>query len=88
MAQMMSNDAAEWGRELKASELQIKTVVILSRDGLRGVTAWVTNTSGVFAHFTMGEIKTTLALMKVAEHDTLIDDTLEPVRVFEYKGEI
>jgi hypothetical protein len=61
--------------------------VILSRDGLRGVTAWVTNTEGRFAHFSMGEIHTTLALMKL-DDGTLIDDTLEPVRVFEYKGEV
>jgi hypothetical protein len=87
MAQMMSNDAAEWGRELKASELERKTVVILSRDGLRGVTAWVTNTEGVFFHFTMGVLNTTLALMKL-DDDTLIDDTLERVRVFKYEGEV
>jgi hypothetical protein len=87
MAHLTANDREEWGRELKASELQVKTIVILSRDGLRGITAWVTETEGAFVHFHMGKVNTTLALMKV-DNGALIDDTLEPVRVFEYKGEV
>jgi len=81
------NPKDEMGRELKASELQVKTVVILSRDGLRGVTAWVSMVGADFAAFEMGEIKTTLILRRLAD-ETLVDDTDRQVRVFEYLGEV
>ena len=87
MARMMTKDEAEWGRELWANDLTIKTVVILSRDGLTGVTAWVTLVGIDFATFTMGVIKTTLILRRLAD-GTMVDDTQKQVRVFEYEGEV
>jgi hypothetical protein len=82
-----TRDEAEWGRKLKASELEVRTVVILSRDGLFGVTAWVkaVNHDGVL--FLANAIRTHLLLQRLAD-ETLVDDTGKQVRVFEYKGEV
>ena len=81
------SNAEEMGRELKASELQDGTVVILSRDGLTGFTAWVELRILDIVVFGMGEIKTTLILRRLAD-ETLIDDTQKQVHVFEYLGEV
>jgi hypothetical protein len=48
----------EIGRELKASELQVETVVLLSRDGLSFVSSWVTVVDAEFVFFVLGKIKT------------------------------
>jgi len=78
----------EVGRELVASELREKTVVVLSRpDSDVAVTAWVSCIDPEFVAFTMGVTRTTF-LGKRQLGGIIVDDTGVRVHVFEYLGEV
>jgi|HubBroStandDraft_6_1064221.scaffolds.fasta_scaffold426605_3 hypothetical protein len=78
----------ELGRELKPSELRLRTVVVVGReDRATMYTAWVHSVGDDYVALLAGEIATVF-LAKRRPDDTLVDDTGKRVMVFEYLGEI
>jgi hypothetical protein len=74
----------EIGRELKASELEPRTVVVLLKEGRRtAATMWVLECRRNAVIFLAAEVKTGLMLYR--DGDELRDDTA-PMRVFQYLG--
>ena len=79
----------EIGRELKASELKLKTIVVIRREDRPGmaVTGWVRELGQDFVIFYSGAIKTKL-LTYLREDGELVDDTGKRIIVNEYLGEV
>jgi hypothetical protein len=78
----------ELGRELTATELCERTVVIVGREDRNAMyTAWVYRIGVDFVAFKAGEIATIFVAMR-APDDKLTDDTGKRVHVFEYLGEL
>lgn len=77
----------EVGRELKANELNVKTIVCIRReDRPITLTAWVSELGQDFVTFYSGAIKTTF-LTFLREDGELVDDTGKRIIVNEYLGE-
>jgi hypothetical protein len=73
----------EIGRELKASELVPKTVVVVGRvDRPMMITTWVSAVGVDYVTFYQGETRTTLIVRRLPD-DTLADDTGARILVFE-----
>jgi hypothetical protein len=87
MAHPTPNRPPEWGRELLAHELQVKTVVIFSRDGFTAFSAWVREVCGEFVALKMGVISTMLILRRLPD-GTLVDDTNKQIHIYEYVGKV
>ena len=79
--------ANEVGRELKANELKLKTVVVLHKAGRPLVTMWVLRVGADYVMFGAGEINMTL-IAKRNPDGTLEDDTPAQIHVYEYLGEV
>ena len=78
----------EIGRELKANELKVRTVVVLGRED-RDVhyTTWVTEIGGDSVVFYSGVSKTYF-IAYLREDGQLVDDTGKRIIVNEYLGAI
>lgn len=78
----------EIGRELKASELTPRTVVVIVTPG-RGVmmTMWVLSLSEKLVEFYSGELKWTV-LNFIEPDGSIRDDQGRVVHVYEYLGEV
>jgi hypothetical protein len=92
MARMMSLTMTfsnpEMGRELLASELVVKTVVIVGReDRPHCFTVWVWKVDELFVAFRAGEIGNVFIAFR-RDDGTLMDDTGQRIRVWEYLGEV
>ena len=74
----------EVGRELKASELQEKTVVFITKEGRNSaMTAWVKDVGDCGVVFYVGELRLYLVVARIG--DELHDDTAR-LHVFQYFG--
>jgi hypothetical protein len=80
--------SAEMGRELRASELKEKTVVLIGHDTCKAyATVWVEMVDKRFVAFRMGELNTTFFAFRNPD-DTLRDDSGKHIRVYEFLGEV
>jgi len=79
----------EIGRELKANELKVETVVVLSREDRPSLayTAWVDGIGQDGVSFWSGIAKTQFIAF-LREDGELVDDTGKRIIVNEYLGEI
>jgi hypothetical protein len=78
----------EMGRELRADELVVATVVVIAReDRPVAVTTWVREIGDDFVVFYHGEVKTAFIVMRNPD-GTLSDDTGQRIHVWEYLGEV
>ncbi len=77
----------ERGRELKASELRMRTVYVLEKADHPLVTMWHTGGAGAMVEFYSGLQRLHLWL-RVAPDGTLVDDSGAQIHVYEYLGEI
>jgi hypothetical protein len=76
----------EIGRELKASELVTRQVVVITKEGRDSfITAWVKDVCSIGVAFYAGELN--LYLIAYREGDELHDEQAR-LHVFEYKGKI
>jgi hypothetical protein len=81
---------SEVGRELKASELQVKTVVWVTKQGRDAmVTMWVREVGPTFVRLYAGATKTFLLLVRAGpDRDEVEDDDHIPMTLYEYLGDI
>jgi hypothetical protein len=82
---------SEIGRELKANELKVKTVVVLMAERSRWVyTAWVYELGQDFVIFSyeIGPGTKVKFVAHLREDGTLADDAARKITVHEYLGEI
>ena len=79
----------EVGRRLRVDELVPKTVVIIDREDspLWAFTAWVVSVEENMVAFGMGEVRTTLLVLRHPD-GSLTDETGNHIRVWEYLGEV
>lgn len=78
----------EIGRELKASELKPRTVVVLEKPGRPRATVWVVQVRKRFVHFRAGVTQMELFLRRTGpDLEGLADEEL-PMKVYEYLGEV
>jgi hypothetical protein len=80
----------EVGRELKVSELQPRTVVVLWKEGRPAMaTVWVVKVGANFVQFAAGKIRMEfIALRCGPELEQIIDDDKVPMKIFEYLGAV
>lgn len=79
---------SEMGRELKANELTVKMVVIISReDRPVKITTWVREVGQDYVMFYSGEVKTAF-ITYIREDGELIDDTGKRIIVNEFLGKV
>ena len=76
----------EVGRELKVSELKLKTVVVIWKQGRPPATLWVIQIAESFVHFFAGEANINFLAKRAGEGIT--DDDGLPMKVFEYLGKV
>jgi hypothetical protein len=80
----MEPNHPEVGRELLASQLLPRTIVVLGRDEDPVLlTTWVHRVGQDFVSFRMGDINITLVAMRQPD-DTLRDDRGQRIRVWEF----
>jgi hypothetical protein len=78
----------EIGRELLASELKPKTIVVLERPDTAIVTMWVAEVTPQYVIFLAGVTQTCFLAQRAGPHlEQITDDTGRMLRVFEYLGE-
>jgi hypothetical protein len=77
----------EIGRELKANELKVKTIVVLSKVGRPSATYWVSGIGQDYVMFYAGLLNMTL-IAYLREDGTLADDSGIQLHVYEYLGEV
>ena len=78
----------EIGRELKASELKVRTVVVVKPPGNKPyITVWVYEVSPKWVEFRAGELHWHI-LNFIMEDGTIVDNRGREVHVYEYLGEI
>lgn len=78
----------EIGRELKANELKVKTVVVVSReDNPSAYTTWVREIGQDCVVFWSG-VANTYFIVYLREDGELVDDTGKRIIVNEYLGEV
>ena len=82
----MSN---EIGRELKVSELQPRTIVLLHKEGRNAmVTMWVVAVGDVYVHFRAGAVHTEFFAERCGPTlEQITDDDHIPMKMFEYLGQ-
>ena len=82
----MTHSNPEVGRELLASDLEPRTVVVMvaSWCPTDGITAWVTQVSSWHAMFYVGQLNARCILLRTPD-ERLTDDTGRQVHVFEYR---
>jgi hypothetical protein len=79
----------EIGRELKASELVPRTVVILEKPGHPFVTWWVLHVFPDYVVFTSGVLRGYFVAHRTGpDLEEITDDTGRPMKVYEYLGEV
>lgn len=79
---------SEQGRELKASELKVRTVVLVKPpEKAVMITLWVVAVTEKLVEFRAGEINWHI-LNFVALDGTIVDDCGRQVHVFEYLGAV
>lgn len=81
-------DHPEVGRELKVSELKVRTIVVLQKPGRNVLTTmWVADILPGSVCFRAGEIRTTfIATRTGTDLEQITDDTGVPMKVYEYLG--
>jgi hypothetical protein len=85
----MSEVAEEAGRELKVSELEIKTVVVVGRPDKALATLWVRDIWEDSVIFWAGSMKMYFIAHRVGpELEQLADDAGTAVKVYEYLGKV
>jgi hypothetical protein len=80
----MKPDHPEVGRELKASELQVGSIVVLVKTGRPGFTVWVREVAEHYVHFTAGEIRTEFLAKRVG--DRVTDDANSELTMYQFLG--
>jgi hypothetical protein len=80
---------SEVGRELRVSELQPRTIVLLHKVGKDvAATMWVIDVGDLCVHFRAGALNIEfLALRCGADLEEICDDTHTRLKIFEYLGE-
>jgi len=85
----------EVGRELKVSELQTHTVVVLQKHPppCPLTTVWVMGVHDSFVHFAMGRVgpnntQVNFIARRTGENNDYIRDDEMPMKIYEYLGEI
>jgi hypothetical protein len=83
---VISGASSEIGRELKVSELKLKTVVVLHKPERPFITAWVVAIDDRFVCFALNKIG--MGFLAQRQGDGIIEDTGTAIQIFEYLGEI
>ncbi len=79
----------EVGRELKASELKRRTVVVVEKPDSGMATFWVVDVGDVYVHLRAGVVGVELFLMRCGKDlERVTDDSHAVMTIYEYLGEV
>jgi hypothetical protein len=80
----MKPNHPEIGHQLKAGELQVGSIVVLTKPGRPAVTVWVREVTEHYVHFTAAEIHTEFLATRIG--DRVTDDVGSDLAMFKYLG--
>ncbi|HXA24442.1 MAG TPA: hypothetical protein VNW90_19315 [Acetobacteraceae bacterium] len=80
----------EIGRELKVSELKWRTVVVLAKANVPMLsTMWVAEVTKAYVLFTSGVLRMDFMAQRTGpDLEQITDNTGEPMKIYEYLGEV